>query len=326
MTKRKSHSPEIVKFNVGGTRFEVSRDILETNYPDTMLAKICSAKWQEDPEDEVFIERDRSIFGFVLSYLRDSKVHLPTTISKEMLINELTYFGVDFVESSIHEKAASKAKCLDTIQCGIEELREKARTLEVESISAEAAADVIIAFFSEMRASVTSSFMAIDHSEKMKELINRLGAKDALCAVNLQLLEYGLDLVWCKWRKKIEIRNVYDCKLGEVIVRDAGVLEINGVYNYFDLRRGVGRYVKEGIWKGQKRVFFLYRHKNHQWYISIIAEGSAPGSHLDIDFYSAHATDSEREKPPIEEWKCSEDGINPPPTCVWKLLSEENKC
>ena len=75
--------------------------MLETDHPETMLAKICSEKWQEDSEAEIFIDRDGSIFSFVLSYLRDSKVHLLTTISKGILMNELTYFGVDFVESSI---------------------------------------------------------------------------------------------------------------------------------------------------------------------------------------------------------------------------------
>ena len=48
---------ETVKFNVGGTIYEVSRSLLE-RYPGTMLAKSASKRWQEDSMSEIFIERD----------------------------------------------------------------------------------------------------------------------------------------------------------------------------------------------------------------------------------------------------------------------------
>ena len=76
-TKRMHACIEILKFNIGGKRYEVSRDMLETNHQNTMLAKISSERWNQDNNDEIFIERDGDIFAFVLSYLRDGKAYLP---------------------------------------------------------------------------------------------------------------------------------------------------------------------------------------------------------------------------------------------------------
>ncbi len=58
-----------IKFNVGGRHFEVSRDLIDT-HSETMLGKLVSDAWQEDPEEEVFIDRNGDIFAHVLDYLR----------------------------------------------------------------------------------------------------------------------------------------------------------------------------------------------------------------------------------------------------------------
>ena len=100
---------EIVKFNVGGHRYEVSRSMLSL-HPQTMLAKSASEQWQTDPEKEIFIDRDGATFGHVLNYLRDGKVSLPITIRKETLLSELEYYGVDGVEeTTINEESGMKS-------------------------------------------------------------------------------------------------------------------------------------------------------------------------------------------------------------------------
>ena len=58
-----------IKFNVGGKHFEVSRDLMEM-HSETMLGKLVSEAWQQDPEEPVFIDRDGDIFAHVLNYLR----------------------------------------------------------------------------------------------------------------------------------------------------------------------------------------------------------------------------------------------------------------
>ncbi|CAB9525465.1 expressed unknown protein [Seminavis robusta] len=92
--KGKCH--EIVRLNVGGTKYKVSRSLIET-YPDTMLAKIISKTWQHDPNSEVFIDRDGERFRYVLDYMRDQKAFVAMNVSKASIIKELEYFGFENV-------------------------------------------------------------------------------------------------------------------------------------------------------------------------------------------------------------------------------------
>mmetsp|Transcript_33207 Transcript_33207/g.80554 ORF Transcript_33207/g.80554 Transcript_33207/m.80554 type:complete len:264 (-) Transcript_33207:384-1175(-) len=95
--------PAVVTFNVGGTRIEVSRSMLE-QYPQSMLARMASEDWEADPGTEMFIERDAVVFRHVLSYMRDKKVNLNFAgeVSKAGLLSELMYYGIDdVVEDSI---------------------------------------------------------------------------------------------------------------------------------------------------------------------------------------------------------------------------------
>ena len=112
---------EIVKFNVGGHRYEVSRSLLSL-HPNTMIAKSASEQWQNDPQKEVFIDRDGAIFSFVLSYLRDGKVALPTTVRKVTLMDELDYYGVDDVEANMIDDENRETK----FACNVKSVRDAA--------------------------------------------------------------------------------------------------------------------------------------------------------------------------------------------------------
>jgi hypothetical protein len=89
--------PQTVKFNFSGEKFELSRSLLDM-YPNTVLGKSASERWLKDPESEVFMDRDPVLFRHVLSYLRDKKVYLPTTVAKKALLSELEYYCVDDVD------------------------------------------------------------------------------------------------------------------------------------------------------------------------------------------------------------------------------------
>lgn len=111
-----------VKFNVGGTRYEVSRSLIEESYPDTVLARMISDTWQSDPDATIFIERDGDRFRFVLDYMREQQVHLPPTVSKVSVLNELNYFGIEADPDEVNdgcglaEIAAQMAKCEERYQ------------------------------------------------------------------------------------------------------------------------------------------------------------------------------------------------------------------
>lgn len=58
-----------VKFNVGGRHFEVSRALID-GHSETVLGKLVSETWNNDPGKAVFIDRSGDIFAHVLEYLR----------------------------------------------------------------------------------------------------------------------------------------------------------------------------------------------------------------------------------------------------------------
>lgn len=87
---------EVVKFNIGGTRYEVSRSLLN-QYPESMLAKSSSGRWQKEQSSEIFIERDGQRFRYILDYLRDGLTILPLYIAKDAVMADLSYYGVENV-------------------------------------------------------------------------------------------------------------------------------------------------------------------------------------------------------------------------------------
>jgi len=65
----KPTKPEIVQFDVGGRVFKTSRSLID-QHEDTMLARLMSDTWQEDPNKSVFIDRNGDTFSHILDYLR----------------------------------------------------------------------------------------------------------------------------------------------------------------------------------------------------------------------------------------------------------------
>ena len=67
-------------------------------YPDTIFARMISSRWshqsnnQEDAQD-IFIGRNGARFEYVLDFMRDGKVYLPPSISREAFLQDLTYYG-----------------------------------------------------------------------------------------------------------------------------------------------------------------------------------------------------------------------------------------
>jgi hypothetical protein len=131
-------TPVTVHFNVGGTHYEVSRSLIES-FPDTMLARICSETWQKDDEDgnePIFIDRDSERFRYVLDYMRDTKVSLPLSISKEAFLRDLQYFGFNVDSDAINADYArdDARKHLGVVVSGVVE--EKDTRLEKLSSTA----------------------------------------------------------------------------------------------------------------------------------------------------------------------------------------------
>jgi len=93
----------VIKFNIGGTRYEVSQSLLQS-YPDSMLAKSAADQWHINPNAEIFIDRDGEQFRYVLQYLRDGVVHLPVSVPRASFLIDLKFYAVDVKEDAIVEQ------------------------------------------------------------------------------------------------------------------------------------------------------------------------------------------------------------------------------
>lgn len=118
---------KVVKFNVGGTRYEVARSLLEA-HPETMLARMASEDWHGDSKSgEIFIERDGEQFKYCLAFLRDGKVLLPITTRKEALLEDLNYYNVEHQPNHVIEYGAQEkvGVCTEVMFKAYKELREE---------------------------------------------------------------------------------------------------------------------------------------------------------------------------------------------------------
>ena len=102
-----------LKFNINGHTYTVSRYIL-SKHPNTMLARTASDKWHEEPHSEIYIDRDGERFKYCLDYLQYGHVLLPLEVSKDALVEDLKYYGVENInEDSIKYNTSNQIKIAD---------------------------------------------------------------------------------------------------------------------------------------------------------------------------------------------------------------------
>ena len=124
---------DTVKFNVGGRHFEVSRDLIEQN-PDTMLARMISETWENEPDKPMFIDRDGDLFAQVLNYLRYGSIELSPTIPQAMFKRELDYYSIPAIDGSVSQEP-KKSPAEVTAEMGKQEKAVRIFNLAVECYS-----------------------------------------------------------------------------------------------------------------------------------------------------------------------------------------------
>lgn len=72
LTEAGSARPRILKLNVGGTRFETTRQTL-LNEPDSFFSGLAEHGEPEEGSGEVFIDQDPKYFGALLHYMRQNR-------------------------------------------------------------------------------------------------------------------------------------------------------------------------------------------------------------------------------------------------------------
>lgn len=119
-----------VTFDVGGKPFKVSRSLLEM-YPDSMLARSASKTWHTNEDEAIYIDRDYTLFRYVLNYLRDMKVSLPLTVTKDELLMELDYYGIDADIDAIDDSLTQGIQNTQSLNHSYGRLADASKTLDV---------------------------------------------------------------------------------------------------------------------------------------------------------------------------------------------------
>eukprot|EP00995_Heteronema_vittatum_P004206 NODE_1649_length_915_cov_404.193995_g1158_i0.p1 GENE.NODE_1649_length_915_cov_404.193995_g1158_i0~~NODE_1649_length_915_cov_404.193995_g1158_i0.p1 ORF type:complete len:202 (+),score=55.67 NODE_1649_length_915_cov_404.193995_g1158_i0:115-720(+) len=94
VTDQDFETPEIIDLNVGGTHFTTTRTTLASD-PDSMLAQLVHSGFgvARDSKGRIFIDRDPFLFRYVLNYLRDGTLHVPSGFADvSQLQAEAQYF------------------------------------------------------------------------------------------------------------------------------------------------------------------------------------------------------------------------------------------
>jgi hypothetical protein len=190
----------IVHLNVGGTKFEVARSTID-KYPETMLANLVSQKWQNNPEEEVFIDRDGDAFRFVLSYMRDAEVSLPATVSKNANLRELEYYGFrNISEGAVYFDTISPVDVLrgmgqfnDKYTADVKHHEALQEDLTREKVCRDTAYQCFIQLAQQWRSTSKQNVMEV-YLQSERFTMSHASAKEDLTCLRIHLETYGLVL------------------------------------------------------------------------------------------------------------------------------------
>jgi len=95
-----------IKLNVGGFRFETTEHTLICKDKGSFFeSMIVSPNTVKDDQGSYFIDRDGILFGYILNFLRDGDVALPSTdLELAQLVREARFYGLYTLENLIDTK------------------------------------------------------------------------------------------------------------------------------------------------------------------------------------------------------------------------------
>ena len=111
-------SNEIVRFNIGGTKFETYRNTLH-RLPNSPLAnEDFLQKHYREKHKDYFFDRDPDVFKAIMNYLRTGELHLPSWACGAAVKHELNYWGVqeDEIEACCWNSYSSWLSTLEALR------------------------------------------------------------------------------------------------------------------------------------------------------------------------------------------------------------------
>jgi len=110
--ERNKHCVEdIVSLNVGGDIYFTTRSTLCT-VRNTMLEAMFSGRHTvfRDKNGHVFLDRDGTLFRYILNYLRTKKIPDVSTEKMEEILAEADYFGIDSLVKEIKARLSGRGQ------------------------------------------------------------------------------------------------------------------------------------------------------------------------------------------------------------------------
>lgn len=119
-------SPKIVTFNIGGHLYEVSRSLLR-QFPESVLAM----KAEEAPYGimpvPISLDRDGERFRYCLAFMRDGRVSLPVSVSKQAVLKDLEFYGLALEDDGLVDESSAHVAAADHIIQLVRESQENRR-------------------------------------------------------------------------------------------------------------------------------------------------------------------------------------------------------
>ena len=100
-----------VTFDVGGRLHKVRNSFISLNQ-NNVIGRLGQIALDRNVDEPIFIDRDGDIFIYVLNFLRDGTIELPTTIPRSTFIRELRFYGIDSSAWSVTQFVPTVV-CLD---------------------------------------------------------------------------------------------------------------------------------------------------------------------------------------------------------------------
>ena len=100
------YSRDTVKFNGIGKFYKVSLSFIEHN-PQSMLARLTSDMWNDDPRKPILIDQDGDVFAYVLNCLFYGSIELTNCIPQSMFECEPDNYRVHhFKEKNVQHSSS----------------------------------------------------------------------------------------------------------------------------------------------------------------------------------------------------------------------------
>jgi hypothetical protein len=95
--KKDDSADKEVMFAIGKDEYPIARSILEQRQPNSVLTRLMTEQWKEDPFTSVELTGiNKDYFPFVLEYIRNESIQLPSSKSKIYFISEMTTLKIRF--------------------------------------------------------------------------------------------------------------------------------------------------------------------------------------------------------------------------------------